>query len=78
MYQLIVFVIIQLPLESTTGAHSVVLNGPIDLCHKTVPVETSRASTRALAGTVTYKRPLFPGVTVKYLSRELKSWIHLK
>lgn len=65
-----------LPLESTTGALSILLNGPILLCHKILPEKTSRASTRALAGTVTYRRPLFPGVMVKFLSNELKSCIH--
>lgn len=44
-----------LPLESTTGAYSAELNGPILFCHRIYPEDASRANTRALAGMVTYK-----------------------
>lgn len=66
-----------LPLESTAGAYSEVLNGPIFCCQRTFPVETSSANTRAFIGTVINRRPLFPAVTVKTLSSQLKSWIHI-
>lgn len=66
-----------LPLESTTGAYSAELMGPILLCHKTFPEEASSANTKALTGIVTYKQPLFPEVIVNILPKELKSWTQL-